>query len=157
MPEFRRVAAGDVLAYAATTDEVDLTTVVLRLRRQGRRVLLPRVVDDHLELAVAHDDLRPGFRGIDEPAGPVVPPDDVAVALWPGVAFDPQGGRLGQGGGHYDRLGPRLPLQAVRIGVAFAVQMAPRVPRAAHDEPVDVVVTERAVYRPFARRVWDPA
>lgn len=157
LPELRAIAAGDVLAYAALADEVDLSEVIRRARLDGRRVLLPRVVDDELEVVAAQDELRPGFGGVPEPDGPAVSADDVAVSLWPGVAFDPQGGRLGRGGGHYDRLARRLPPQAVRVGVAFAVQMAPNVPRAVHDELVDVVITERGVYRPFARPAWEPA
>jgi hypothetical protein len=42
---------------------------------------------------------------------------------------------------------PDLPDTSVRIGVCFACQMVPRVPRADHDEAVDLVVTEHAVYR----------
>jgi len=39
----------------------------------------------------------------------------------------------------------------VRVGVCFACQVVPDVPRAPHDLPVDLVVTDRAVYRTGAR------
>ncbi|MDX1658870.1 MAG: 5-formyltetrahydrofolate cyclo-ligase, partial [Nitriliruptorales bacterium] len=92
-----------------------------------------------------------GYKGIREPAGPKVDPAIVEIALIPGVAFDVMGGRLGHGGGHYDRLLATLPHGALRIGVAFSCQLVPRVPRSPVDEPVDIVITERATYHTRAR------
>lgn len=148
LPALRRPAT--VLVYAATPEEVELSALVPRLHERGARTLFPRIRDRHLELVAAADvsRLALGRRGIREPPGPAVDPDRVDVAVVPGVAFDPHGGRLGRGGGHYDRLLPRLPERAVVLGVCFACQVVPRVPMQRHDVPVDVVVTERAVYRP---------
>lgn len=139
-----------VLAYAATPAELDLADLLARLQERGARTLLPRLRGDDLELVAVTDvsRLAVGRRGVREPGGPEVPPSEVDVAIVPGVAFDPHGGRLGRGGGHYDRLLPRLPLDATRIGVCYSCQMVPRVPVEEHDAPVDLVVTERAVYRP---------
>jgi 5-formyltetrahydrofolate cyclo-ligase len=141
--------AATVLLYAAQPTEVDLGALVHPLRSRGVRTLFPRVNGEHLDLIAAADlrTLELGYRGIREPAGPRVGPEAVDVALVPGVAFDPLGGRLGHGGGHYDRLLAELPDTSVRVGVCFACQVVPRVPRAAHDEAVDLVVTEHALYR----------
>jgi 5-formyltetrahydrofolate cyclo-ligase len=65
----------------------------------------------------------------------------------PGLAFDADGSRLGQGGGHYDRTLPRLRPDAVRVAFCFDFQVVARVPRAPLDQPVDVIVTERRVIR----------
>lgn len=141
--------AKTVLLYAAHPTEVDLGALVRPLRRRGVRTLFPRVDGARLDLIAAADlrTLELGYRGIREPAGPRVSPEAVDVAIVPGVAFDPLGGRLGQGGGHYDRLLANLSQDCVRVGVCFACQMVPCVPRAPHDEAVDLVVTEHAVYR----------
>jgi 5-formyltetrahydrofolate cyclo-ligase len=149
--ELRR--ARTVALYAALSEEVDLTSLVGPLRERGARTLFPRVHGADLDLVAASDllTLRLGHRGVREPPGPAVDPGVVDVAIVPGAAFDPHGGRLGMGGGHYDRLLPRLDEHALRIGVCFACQMVPRVPREAHDEPVDLVVTERARYSTQAR------
>lgn len=151
LPELRR--ARIVLLYAAMADEVDPAGLVAPLARRGVRTLFPRVHGDRLELVAASDllTLRLGSHGIREPVGPAMDPELVDVAVIPGVAFDLTGGRIGQGGGHYDRLLPLLSGRTVRIGACFACQVVPRVPRAGHDEPVDVVVTERATYRTRAR------
>jgi 5-formyltetrahydrofolate cyclo-ligase len=151
LPELRRAEV--VLLYAALAEETDVGAAVAPLRARGVRTLFPRVRGDRLDLVAASDlrTLQLGYRGIHEPVGPAIDPDSVDAVVTPGVAFDPHGGRLGQGGGHYDRLLASLPDDTVRIGVCFACQVVPRVPRDHHDLPVDLVVTDRAVYRTHAR------
>lgn len=141
-----------VLAYAATRAELDLDAWLRRLLHDGVGVLLPRVDGDRLEVAPVGDlagDLAPGWRGVREPRAdvPAVRPDTVEAAVVPGLAFDARGGRLGHGGGHFDRLLAELPPVVDVVGVAFDVQLTPRVPTAPHDRYVDLVVTERRVLR----------
>lgn len=151
IPELLR--ARTVVTYAARADEADLAGALAHLHDRSIRTLFPRVRDDDLELVAATDllTLTLGYRGIREPVGPNVDAGVVDVALLPGVAFDVVGGRLGHGGGHYDRLLGRLPPHALRVGIAFSCQVVPRVPREDHDEPVDIVVTEKATYHTHAR------
>jgi 5-formyltetrahydrofolate cyclo-ligase len=151
LPELRRARA--VLLYAATEDELDVTALVAFLHARRAVTRFPRVAGDELELVTVTDldTMRIGYRGVAEPAGAAATARDLDVVLVPGVAFDPTGGRLGQGGGHYDRLLAGLPDRIVRVGVGFACQLVPRVPRAAHDRAVDLVVTDRATYRTRAR------
>jgi 5-formyltetrahydrofolate cyclo-ligase len=89
-------------------------------------------------------DAVPGYRGIPEPGGhcSLI---DIATIDWvlvPGVAFDPDGHRIGYGGGYYDRLLPLLRAGARRVAAAFELQLVERVPAASHDVTVDAVVTE---------------
>jgi 5-formyltetrahydrofolate cyclo-ligase len=62
--------------------------------------------------------------------------------LVPGVAFDDSGGRLGRGGGWYDRLLGRFD-RATRWGLAFSLQLVPDLPVDPWDVRMDAVVTER--------------
>ena len=151
LPELR-VAEG-VLVYSATGTELGLDGLATTLRGREVRTYLPRVRGDRLEVVevTGGDELGAGFRRILEPTGPAADLGQLDVLLLPGLAFDPTGGRLGQGGGHYDRFLAEVSETAVRIGVGFACQLVPRVPRADHDLPVDLVVTERATYRTRAR------
>lgn len=151
LPEVRR--ARTVLLYAAVDDEADPATALKVLIDRGVRTLYPRVRGDHLDLVAAADlmTLTLGYRGIKEPVGPAIDPEVVDLAVIPGVAFDRLGGRLGQGGGHYDRLLARMPPETVRVGFAFACQVVPRVPREDHDQAVDIVVTEAGAHRTGAR------
>ena len=71
------------------------------------------------------------------------------ILIVPLVAFDRQGGRLGYGGGFYDRT-----LEALRrgrrptiVGIAYDAQLGDRLAREPHDAVMDFVVTERRVIR----------
>jgi 5-formyltetrahydrofolate cyclo-ligase len=94
-------------------------------------------------------DLRPGPFGIDEPdpdraAGANIPPPSLMIV--PGVAFDSRGFRLGMGGGYYDRFSSRdLFAGALRLGLAFAFQVADRVPREDWDLLVQAICTEKGL------------
>jgi len=65
----------------------------------------------------------------------------------PLVAFDRNGGRLGYGGGFYDRSleGLRAKRATLAIGFAFAAQEAENLPLEATDQPLDMIVTERGI------------
>ncbi|GGI03639.1 5-formyltetrahydrofolate cyclo-ligase [Egicoccus halophilus] len=151
LPELRR--ASGVLLYAASEFEADPAGLLPRLLAREVRTYFPRVDGEVLEVVAAADlrTLQLGYRGIREPAGAAAELTDIDVALVPGVAFDPLGGRLGQGGGHYDRLLASLPRTTTRVGIAFACQLVPRVPTEHHDATVDLVVTDRAVHRALHR------
>lgn len=139
---------GTVALYAALPDEADPGPVRARLEARGCRIGLPRVRDDGaLDVVAADGPLEPGFRGVLEPGGEPLPLHGIDVVVVPGVAFDRDGGRLGRGGGHYDRLLGALPASATRVGFAFAFQLVDHVPLLDHDQPVDVIVTDEEVVR----------
>jgi len=144
--------ARGVLAYAATTEEIDPAPVVARLRAVGARIAYPRVCGPgEIALHWAEDEeLTPGYCGILEPAddAPVADPADIDLVLVPGVAFDEECHRLGMGGGFYDRLLPRLHAGAVSVGLAFDEQIVERVPREEHDVRLDAVVTPGRTVQP---------
>ena len=68
--------------------------------------------------------------------------DEVGLVVVPGLAFDAAGGRLGRGGGFYDRLLGRDPVPFT-CGLAYAAQLVDAVPMAAWDVRVRAVATER--------------
>jgi 5-formyltetrahydrofolate cyclo-ligase len=89
------------------------------------------------------DRLVPDAVGVPAPPGsaPEVTPN---LVITPVLAFDRHGGRLGQGGGHYDRTLANL--RALRpvfvLGVAFAGQEIDAVPMDRHDQRLDAILTE---------------
>ena len=86
-----------------------------------------------------------GRYGLREPSEPhPVSPDTIDVMLVPGLGFDRGGGRLGRGGGYYDRFlaTSRAP---VVIGVGFDCQILESVHREAHDQLMTAVVTPSGV------------
>ncbi len=151
--------AKTVMVYLSVPPEVETDTAVMRLLMEsaggGRRCVVPWCKTDG-ELGLFHlispeKELAPGMMGIPEPVAEwrnvperAVAPGELDLILLPGVAFDSHGGRLGQGGGYYDRLLAQTP-RAVTVGLAFSCQMVPEVPHLPHDRQVDFVVTENGV------------
>ncbi|MBC7781950.1 MAG: 5-formyltetrahydrofolate cyclo-ligase [Proteobacteria bacterium] len=161
LPAFARA---DTLAlYLSFGAEFDTTAFVGHVLAAGRRLALPRIVDPdspplrHLVLHAVADiarDTRPGRWGIREPDParcPALATAEIDLVLVPGLAFDQCGGRLGYGAGYYDRLLAGLRPDCVRVGAAFSVQQCAAVPMGAHDQPVDLLVTEQGVFATGAR------
>lgn len=141
-------AAGRVLVTAAVGDELDLTGLRERLRARGTTVALPVVDgDDLLPVDLAQDtDVAPGWRDVPEPVGPPSPgPIDVVVV--PALVLDRRGGRLGYGGGHFDRFLAGPARAATSVGAVFHGQLVEDVPTLDHDVTLDVVVTDQGVWR----------
>ncbi len=148
----REVGARVVGVYAATADEADPGEFARRWLQAGGSVAWPRVEEAGglgFHRVRSADDLVPGFRGIREPAAaaPRVAPAELDLLVVPGVAFDRRGGRIGQGGGYYDRLLADPALRALRVGLAYAAQVVACVPAEGHDREVEVVLTERGQAR----------
>lgn len=99
--------AQTVLLYHSLPDEVATHDLITEALSAGKRVLLPVVVGDDLELRFlpTPDSLREGAFHILEPTGaPFTDYAAIDLAVIPGVAFTPDGRRLGRGRGYYDRL-----------------------------------------------------
>lgn len=75
-----------------------------------------------------------------------IDPTDLDLLLIPGLAFDRQGHRLGYGGGCYDRFFHRLNEKAVKLGVAFDLQIFDEIPYENHDQFLDGLITESGFY-----------
>ncbi|CAG9000137.1 MAG: 5-formyltetrahydrofolate cyclo-ligase [Candidatus Celerinatantimonas neptuna] len=71
----------------------------------------------------------------------IKPINQLDMLLTPLVAFDPQGNRLGMGGGFYDRTMANLNGHVRRIGVAHDLQCYPELPIADWDEPLHQILT----------------
>ena len=136
-----------VAGYRPRGMEIDPGPLLLRLEKVGATVVLPVVLAAGAALAFreagAWDDHRPDAGGILAPGDHLAArrPDLLIVPL---LAFDRRGGRLGQGGGFYDRTLAALrasgPVRA--IGLAYAGQEVPSLDLAPHDERLDAILTE---------------
>lgn len=130
--------------------EIDPRPLMKLLADRGARLALPVVVDrTRLEFRRWRDGepLRSASFGLMEPGddAEVLEPD---VMLVPLSVFDDRLERIGYGAGYYDRAISRLAGMGRRptlIGVAFSCQQAPRVPREPHDEPLDMILTEKDI------------
>lgn len=137
--------AKTVVAYASLPDEVGTGELLKRLISDGKRVLLPKVLDDnYMELRqyTGRDDLEEGAFHIQEPIGPTFSSlKTIDVAIVPGMAFTPDGHRLGRGKGYYDRFLAQLHTTTVKIGVCFPFQLVEHLPSEPHDIRMDKVIS----------------
>lgn len=155
-------ALGDVTGrtialFCAFRDEIDTAPLAEKLRARGALLALPAILGRGEPLLFrrwrADDVLVPaGAFRIPEPpeeAGEVVPD----ILMVPLAAFDRKGYRIGYGAGFYDRTlaGLRAGRSVRALGYAFACQEVEKVPAEPHDEPVDMMITEREAFSVTAR------
>ncbi len=148
---------GNVVAvYRAMGSELDPEPLARAMSAAGTTLCLPVVVDrDALMIFrrwLPGEPLETDAAGCPAPLplAEVVDPD---LVLTPLLAFDDFGGRLGQGGGYYDRTLAARP-GVLRIGFGYAGQAVARLPMESHDVRLHGVLTEVG-YTP-ARKA-DPA
>jgi 5-formyltetrahydrofolate cyclo-ligase len=136
-----------ILSYMPIKGEVDLRPLLSA--HPSKTWLLPRILPGPEPALVFHP-YQPGQLerhtfGMLEPVShlPIIPPDQIELALIPGLAFDRAGSRLGYGGGYYDRcLGT---FKAIRLGVTFAALLLQEVPRGEHDVPMQWLISEQGL------------
>lgn len=150
LPDEPSVAA----VYASTPSEPGTGALIDALVARGWRVLLP-VLRREPDWAwfEGWDMMRPGWQSIPEPtstrlgAGVLAEASLVVVSC---LGVDPEGYRLGVGGGWYDRALLHRDPNATVLAWARANEVVERVPREAFDLPVDGFVTEDGI-------TWTPA
>ncbi len=137
--------------YAAMRTEIDPAPAMAEMAAAGR-VCLPVIEGGGMPLRFR--EWRPGVGMVPGPFGAAVPEGGAwlvpEVLIVPLLAFDRRGGRLGYGGGFYDRTiaGLRRAGPVTAIGFAYAAQEAEALPLEPTDETLDLIVTEREVIAP---------
>jgi 5-formyltetrahydrofolate cyclo-ligase len=137
--------------YWPVGSEIDPRVLMAALARGGAQVALPRVVaktgPTRFMLWQSGVALQADAFGVPSPP-PDAPEVTPKLLLVPLLGFDRRGGRLGQGGGHYDRVLAALrPGGLVAVGLAFGAQEVPAVPLGAHDQALDWIVTPEGAVR----------
>ena len=131
--------------------EVGTDRLIERAYRERKRVICPRVRPhgqlEHRELSALSQLAKSSF-GLREPDPELCPPVNpqlMELVVVPGVAFTVDGSRLGMGGGYYDLFLNQQ--SAVRVGLAYEMQIAEALPVSAHDQAMDWIVTELRAIR----------
>jgi 5-formyltetrahydrofolate cyclo-ligase len=144
-----------VALFAPLPSEPDIHPLIEEAWAQGKRVVLPLMIKqdakpelDWHEVTNWDDVVVPGQlgpMGLREPDPlrcPRVAPAELDCVFVPGVAFDPEGFRLGRGGGFYDSFLSRAPSTLPCVGLMFSLQKVPAVPREPHDQALRSTITE---------------
>lgn len=145
-------AAAIIAAYLPIGSEIDIKPLTAALAAQGHDIALPVCMAEAEPVIFRRyqegDKLAPDAMNILAPtqdAEMLVP----HIVLLPLLGFDRDGRRLGRGGGYYDRTLAALRArgQSRAFGIAYDMQIVDKCPTGPHDQAVDAVVTERAIYR----------
>lgn len=147
-----------MLIYVPFRSELDTKPLVEEAWRAGIDVYVPRCLPEDRSMTIhllqQWDELKTGAYGIMEPdprRRPAEADDFVPEAvIMPGLAFDLNGGRLGYGGGYYDRLHERFSAGGKRrgprwAGIGFGGQVVEQVPMETTDARLQVLITEQGV------------
>ncbi|MBF0158107.1 MAG: 5-formyltetrahydrofolate cyclo-ligase [Magnetococcales bacterium] len=145
-----------IALYWPIHHEVDPTLLIQPAHDSGKTILLPVIVSTtSYQLCLAPfrpgDPLLPGPFGILQPACLTDTVschqlDQIDVLFMPVVGFDTQGGRLGYGGGYYDRCLAATAASCrspCRVGLAYQWQQLEILPLQPHDVRLQSVVTEQ--------------
>ena len=134
--------ASTLYGYLPYNQEVRTGPIRERAIADGKRVAVPKVYGDEMKFIYLEDltQVEKGYSGIPEPIadGPVAE-DKTALVLMPGLAFDPQGHRIGYGGGFYDKFLSREP-EHPTLALCYEFQMVEKLETEQFDIPVDEVI-----------------
>ena len=169
LPAFQCSSSIGIYVTCERLREVDTGGLLAAALQQGKRCFVPLVQDSSSNMQMLQidglEDLHPAPPfGILEPAASrpdgsarqdaLAAPELLDVLVMPGLGFDAAGGRLGRGGGYYDKYAGDLAARAAALGrpaplllaLAFREQLVEgRVPMGQLDRPVDVLVTPDGV------------
>lgn len=135
-------AAKTIYGYLPYNQEVRTIPMLRQALADGKRVAVPKVYGDQMKFIYLDDlsQVAKGYAGIPEPiADEPVAQDETALVLMPGLAFDPQGHRIGYGGGFYDKFLSAEPNHPT-LALCYDFQVLPHLDTEAHDIPVDTVL-----------------
>lgn len=134
--------AKTIYGYLPYNQEVRTTQMLAHALADGKQVAVPKVYGDEMKFILLSDlsQVAKGYAGIPEPIadGPVAA-DPTALVLMPGLAFDPDGHRLGYGGGFYDKFLAAEPDHPT-LALCYDFQMLPHLDTESYDIPVDRVL-----------------
>jgi len=134
--------AKTIYGYLPYNQEVRTVAMLQRALDEGKRVAVPKCYGDEMKFIYLDDlsQVEKGYCGIPEPiADEPVAHDETALVLMPGLAFDPQGHRMGYGGGFYDKFLEKEPNHPT-LALCYDFQMFDHLETEAHDIPVDTVI-----------------
>ena len=135
-------AASTIYGYLPYNQEVRTVPMLQRALDDGKRVAVPKVYGDEMRFIYLEDltQVAKGYAGIPEPiADAPVAEDKQALVLMPGLAFDPQGHRIGYGGGFYDKFLAKEPYHPT-LALCYEFQMQAHLDTEEFDIPVDTVL-----------------
>lgn len=154
-----------VFSYLSFGHELDTSYLIQHCLQAGDTVVVPRVASKtalQLHELYRNQKLVVNKMGISEPEpnSPIFSSaryHEIDLVIVPGLAYDASGGRIGYGGGYYDRFIAHLrsdvegagvdAKQPLLVSLLFKEQLINEVPIAPHDFKVNTLITSEKVYK----------
>ena len=132
----------NIACYFPIGSEVDTQQIMLNVLKQGKNLLLPRIVNNDIEFYIVSnlEKLEKGSFEIMEPKDSCERAKKIDCVLIPTVGVSKLGIRLGYGKGYYDRF--LSSTDAVKISLTYSKQIVKSIPNDSHDIKIDWIVTE---------------
>lgn len=138
------VDAKTVCVYMDAFNEVQTFYIIDECKKQSKTVVIPVVDGADIYLSPLTETFRKGTFGIREPLQVrKFPKEKVDIFAVPALAFDCRGGRVGFGGGYYDKL--LKGTDGTKVGLCYGFQLVDRIETEGHDILMDYVITEGRV------------
>lgn len=137
-----------IFLFVSYDTEIDTHRIMKQVLKDGKVLCVPKVISKEEGMIITQinkfEDLEPGAYGILEPKDGALKIDEslIDVAYLPGLAFDKKGGRVGYGGGFYDRFLRKSRKDCKKIGLAYSFQVLEEVPMEQEDEFIDGIITD---------------
>lgn len=140
-----------IFTYVSFQGEVDTIKIIETALSEGKTLCVPKVISKKEGMEAykitSLADLERSSYGILEPKdeSQLISPLDIDLLIMPGVAFDKNNGRIGYGGGFYDRYLKRIDPGAHKIALAYDFQIFDEIPMDEFDERVDFIITNESM------------
>ena len=136
------IDAKNIACYSPIGSEIDTHAIMLNILKQGKNLLLPRIVDNNIQFYVVSnlEKLERGSFEIMEPKDSCEKAKKIDCILIPTVGVSKLGVRLGYGYGYYDRF--LSSTDAVKISLTYSKQIVKSIPSDSYDIKIDWIVTE---------------
>ena len=139
----------NIFMYLGYSSEIDTKKYVKQFVDLGKNIYVPRTdIENKTMEAVKIVDLtnlKEDKYGILEPTKDIeaMNKNELDLVIMPGLAFDTNGGRLGYGGGYYDKYLQKIAGNLSKVALAYDFQIVQEVPKEEHDIKVDYIITEK--------------
>lgn len=145
--------ASTIFTFVSFKSEVDTHKLINQAIKDGKIVGVPKIKSKEKGIEVFEikslKNLEKGYFGILEPKGNcpiIIPPEDINLALIPGLAFDLKGGRVGYGGGYYDRYLAKVNKKTAKLALGYHFQLLGNVPVDDHDIRINGIITDEGIH-----------
>lgn len=147
--------AKNILFYVSFNKEVNTQEIIKELLKiKEKKTIVPFTIKNDLRLHLSElkdfIELEPRTFGILEPKERYIREfnkDKLDLVIVPGVVFDKNGNRIGYGYGYYDRFLKTIKKEILKIGLAFDFQVIDKIPEEKHDVPLNIIVTEKEIFK----------